>query len=409
MAVTWDANTDYMKLINEAKAAGNSAAAARYEQQRNAKIAATNSSYAPTYEYTAPTSAYGDPGGARQPGSFGSATGTTGGGATSRPSSSGSSTGSRPTTSPTVTQPTLQDDYISNTDFGKLILAGMGSGASADYIKGLLDQRVNKASGSENLNQYAYDDIYNQAMAYIANNSAQPGMSNIGNYNSFVSSGGYDQVTAAQKAAMEEYLKMMEAQYALQKQNVGQSAAEMARQAYLSYMQSKRNLPQQLAASGYSGGMADSHKIALDAALQGNQNDIALNKYNTLNEIDTAIAGAKSQSQIELAQQQAALAQLALQNWNDYRNNQDSYAFQDFWNQKNLGLQQQELDQRKQQMEFDQKYQTNQAAYQNALSTWSTLGYANEYVASILGVPVGTSTADASYNNAYLAIQKAKG
>ena len=50
--ITYDPNVDYMKLINEANASGNYAQAAQYEQQRNAKIAATNSSYAPTNNYT---------------------------------------------------------------------------------------------------------------------------------------------------------------------------------------------------------------------------------------------------------------------------------------------------------------------------------------------------------------------
>ncbi len=50
--ITYDPSVDYMKLINEANAAGNYALAAQYEQQRNAKIAATNSSYTPTNNYS---------------------------------------------------------------------------------------------------------------------------------------------------------------------------------------------------------------------------------------------------------------------------------------------------------------------------------------------------------------------
>ena len=41
-------------------------------------------------------------------------------------------------------------------------------------------------------------------------------------------------------------------------------------------------------------------------------------------------------------------------------------------------------------------------------SIWTMLGYANEYVASVLGVPVGTTTQDANYRAAQLAIQNAK-
>lgn len=54
MAVTWDENTDYKKLMDEAVAAGDYAAAAKYEQQRNAKIAALNE--AGTNKWNATTS-----------------------------------------------------------------------------------------------------------------------------------------------------------------------------------------------------------------------------------------------------------------------------------------------------------------------------------------------------------------
>lgn len=51
--ISYDPGTNYMELINEAKAAGDNAAAARYESQRNAKIAGEGiTEYAPTYEFT---------------------------------------------------------------------------------------------------------------------------------------------------------------------------------------------------------------------------------------------------------------------------------------------------------------------------------------------------------------------
>lgn len=54
MAVTWDEKTDYKKLMDEAVAAGDYTAAARYEQQRNAKINALNE--AGTNKWNATTS-----------------------------------------------------------------------------------------------------------------------------------------------------------------------------------------------------------------------------------------------------------------------------------------------------------------------------------------------------------------
>ena len=80
MAVKYDKDVDYMALINKAKAAGDTKAAAQYEAQRNQKIADMNKTgmntnkYQATYEYTAkpPTQStkvnYYDPYGTQQTG-----------------------------------------------------------------------------------------------------------------------------------------------------------------------------------------------------------------------------------------------------------------------------------------------------------------------------------------------------
>ena len=47
-------------------------------------------------------------------------------------------------------------------------------------------------------------------------------------------------------------------------------------------------------------------------------------------------------------------------------------------------------------------------AYEQALNRWKTAGYVQQSDAAILGVPAGTPTADASYKNASLALQKWK-
>ena len=47
-------------------------------------------------------------------------------------------------------------------------------------------------------------------------------------------------------------------------------------------------------------------------------------------------------------------------------------------------------------------------AYEQALTRWKTTGYVQSGDAAILGVPAGTPTADVSYRNASLALQKWK-
>ena len=49
---TYDRDTDYQKKINDAVAAGNYTAAAKYEQARNAKIQGEALNYAQTNKYS---------------------------------------------------------------------------------------------------------------------------------------------------------------------------------------------------------------------------------------------------------------------------------------------------------------------------------------------------------------------
>lgn len=51
---------------------------------------------------------------------------------------------------------------------------------------------------------------------------------------------------------------------------------------------------------------------------------------------------------------------------------------------------------------------TEAEAYERALARWKTTGYVQKGDASVLGVPAGTPTADVSYKNASLALQKWK-
>lgn len=64
-----------------------------------------------------------------------------------------------------------------------------------------------------------------------------------------------------------------------------------------------------------------------------------------------------------------------------------------------LGLQGQQWQQNFQQEQFNwqRQYTEQQAAYSAAMQRWETLGYADQAVADALGVPVGTSTQSAAY------------
>lgn len=142
---------------------------------------------------------------------------------------------------------------------------------------------------------------------------------------------GYNELLESQKKALDAYIQQQTNSLESQKTSVNQSAEQAAQEAYISYMQSKRAMPQALAASGYSGGMADSQALALESGYQDNVNDILLNRDNTLNDIDTAINNAKLEGSIQAAQAQTELGRDALSAWQSYINQQNAYANSDFW------------------------------------------------------------------------------
>lgn len=123
MAVKYDKDIDYQALINEAVAKGDYMSAAKYEQSRNAKINDLNASGTNKYNATT-TNKYGG--------------------------------------------------WLDTTDYATILKDQMASGASAKDVAATLGKRVEKAAGTEGLSQYAYDDMYQQAMDYITNYKETP-------------------------------------------------------------------------------------------------------------------------------------------------------------------------------------------------------------------------------------------
>ncbi|MEG1562885.1 MAG: hypothetical protein RR365_04040 [Bacteroides sp.] len=113
--MAYEKDKDYQALINEAVAGGDYKSAAGYEQQRNEKIAGEGiADFAPTSKYSG---------------------------------------------------------WMDDTDYSAILKDQMASGASADDVADTLGKRVDKASGTEGLSQYANDDVYTAAMDYILNNN----------------------------------------------------------------------------------------------------------------------------------------------------------------------------------------------------------------------------------------------
>lgn len=113
-----------------------------------------------------------------------------------------------------------------------------------------------------------------------------------------------------------------------QKGTINQSADDMARQAYILSRQNARNLPQQLASMGLTGGATETAQLGLQTNYETNLSNINRNRFDALNQIDTAKTDLKNQGELSYAEQALANNQAAI---NAYKNILDSSVGYDQW------------------------------------------------------------------------------
>lgn len=357
MAFGYDKNKDYKALMNEQAAKGNYSSAAIAEAQRNEKIDNEGLQYEKTYDY-----------------------------ASYLPSTNTSTT--------------------SNSPYKPI-------GSYNDYGIGAADKKAIESYKKQWENAKAAGDAVGMANANAGANAIRAKYGYSGgvdgsqyikldgveattpttpfsytNYDDFYKQSGYSGISDSQRAANEYYLQQVLNQMDAQKDQLNQAADKQAGQAYTSYMLSKKALPQQLAAKGYNGGIADSQRIALDSNFQNTRNDIEQNRLNALNDIETNMNNARLESYGKLADQNAALAQAAISAWNNYTNNANQMANTNFWNNRNFEYQkgrdavtddqwQKTFDQSNDQ--FNKNYELNQQQV-----NYATQEYARQLVSSML-------------------------
>ncbi len=108
--MSYNKDIDYQEKINEAVEKGDYVSAAKLEQSRNEKIDSEGLNYEKTNRYTG---------------------------------------------------------WLDDTDYSIELKKQMNAGASRDKVSKTLKKRVEKASGTDGLVQYAYDDVYDEAIKYI--------------------------------------------------------------------------------------------------------------------------------------------------------------------------------------------------------------------------------------------------
>lgn len=331
--MSYNKETDYQAKINEAVKAGDYESAAKYEQSRNEKIDKENLGYEKTNRYSG---------------------------------------------------------WLDKTDYSNVIRDQISSGASRDDVSKTLKKRVQKASGTEGLTQYAHDDVYDMAVKYI------------------MGSGGYSfsEKKPEYKNSYDNELKRLYNKLS----NIGEfrynpyedDLYEYYRKQYI--REGKRAMEDLLGElSANTGGVISSY--AASAASQG------MDYYNSkLTDIIPELyndAYDRYLDSIDLYERDfERLKDLSDSEYEKYLDSVDIYQKNREFDYKKLrDTIEDEAEKEKNDSEYEQllrelAIEEEQQAYKNALEKWKAMGYLDSESAKILNLPAGLHTTDYDYKKA---------
>lgn len=175
---------------------------------------------------------------------------------------------------------------------------------------------------------------------------------------------------------------------------INQQADEAARQAYIAMMQGQTELPQQMAAMGYGGGLTESSLLGLTTNYENNRNDILNSKNDALRQLDLQIAQLEAQGDMNAAnilaqfRQQEAQALLAQQQAEADRQWQQYMAQYE----NNLAMQRDEA-----QAALNQKYKSSSGGGSSSgytinelIKLWEAGAITDDQLGKLSGIPVST-------------------
>lgn len=229
--------------------------------------------------------------------------------------------------------------------FAEQMQSAMERGASADVVEYLMNQRNDKIAANQDyyssLGISDNDGISQAAKAYIQQKRAEQEAAQLptGKYDSFqeyLGDTGYDDYADQMKSAIQASVDQAVKGYQGQIDTTNEQSNDMARQAWVAKRLAEKNLGQQLSASGYTGGMADSQKISLESNYQGQLTEIEKQRLQTVKDLETAITNAQLTGDMQTAQQLASMLQQIESEWNSYVQSQQQMDASNYWNQKQL-------------------------------------------------------------------------
>ncbi|MDY3690830.1 MAG: hypothetical protein SO072_02550 [Dysosmobacter sp.] len=231
------------------------------------------------------------------------------------------------------------------TDWSAQVQSAMDRGASADVVEYLMNQRNEKIAANQDhyssMGISDSDSISQAAKAYIQQKRAEQEAAQLptGKYESFrefMGDTGYDDYADQMKSAIQASVDQAVKGYQGQIDTTNEQSDDMARQAWVAKRLAEKNLGQQLSASGYAGGMADSQKISLESNYQGQLTEIEKQRLQTVKDLEAAITNAQLTGDMQTAQQLASMLQQIESEWNSYVQSQQQMDASNYWNQKQL-------------------------------------------------------------------------
>ena len=284
-----------------------------------------------------------------------------------------------------------ENSYTSKGTFNDSILSAEDKKAIESYKKSwLLATQRGDTEAAENYHnmaesvrsKYGYSGGQDGS-DYIENgeNNQYESWGNMNTYENFLQDSGYFNAVDVYKNYAQENQAALAAAYGQQVQQANQQADNNMRQAYVNYMLAQKNLPQQMAANGYTGGMADSQLIGMNANYQNNLTDIENNRQTTVSGLLSNMTQAVNEGNMEAANKIASLLQSASDQYLSYIGQQNSNNLS--WNSllKQIEQENKNLD-----------YQNNALQISTALDLLNAYGYPVGDVSSILGTPANSKT-----------------
>lgn len=229
--------------------------------------------------------------------------------------------------------------------FAEQMQSAMDRGASADVVEYLMNQRNDKIAANQDhyssLGISDNDGISQAAKAYIQQKRAEQEAAQLptgkyGSFQEYLGETGYDDYADQMKSAIQASVDQAVKGYQGQIDTTNEQSDDMARQAWVAKRLAEKNLGQQLSASGYAGGMADSQKISLESNYQGQLTEIEKQRLQTVKDLEAAITNAQLTGDMQTAQQLASMLQQIESEWNSYVQSQKQMDASNYWNQKQL-------------------------------------------------------------------------